>query len=281
MPANRTRARKDWKEHKLNSWFFLGILTMVVLALCAIGVRFLKPPTVVSLLLTTVVIQTIIFLNSGKLVVWLTGCEMPDAQQQARLLPLLQSLVERSPLSRTPTLYIAKMDAPNAFAFGTGLMSASGIAVTKELIELLEDDELECVLAHELGHIVSRDTALMTVIAIMLAALHRLTRGLTNIGRLALVGALVLELVAYVPRVVAAGITQLREYAADAYSAYLTGQVQPMIRAFEKMQAWYASQADKKRNPLDMLRRPPMDELLLSHPDMHSRITMLQQLEEE
>ncbi|MBI2473271.1 M48 family metalloprotease [Candidatus Uhrbacteria bacterium] len=282
MRVNPQRARKFWQEHKHNSWLFFILLVVVTLLLSAVGVRFLKPPAVISLLISVTLVQTLIFLNSGRIVILLMGCQPPDAQQQARLQPILNRLVEKSGLSYMPALFIAAMEVPNAFAFGTGLMGGSGIAVTKPILEILDDRELGSVLAHELGHIVSRDTALMTMISITLTVLNNMTRGMSNIGRLALVGGLLIEVIAYFPRVIAAGITQLREYAADAYSAYLTEDVEPMISAFKKMRTWHETNEPKrKKTLLDHLQRNRMDELLLSHPDMSKRINMLNQLREE
>ncbi len=160
-------------------------------------------------------------------------------------------------------------------------MGGSGVAVTQPLLEILDDDEVEAVLAHEIGHIRSRDTALMTIIGITMTVLNNFTNQMMKVGRLALLIAIAIELANYFPRVVAAGITQLREYAADAYSAHLTGEVQPLISAFKKMEAWYKDESNQgKKSPLGQLRRPQMDELLLSHPNMSNRITMLKQLEE-
>jgi heat shock protein HtpX len=257
-------------------------LIVVTILLSAVGVRFLKPPAVISLLISVSLVQMLIFLNSGRIVILLMGCRQPDAEQQARLQPILNRLVVKSGLGYSPTLFIAAMEVPNAFAFGTGLMGGSGIAVTKPILEILDDQELEAVLAHELGHIVSRDTALMTMISITLTVLNNMTRGMSNIGRLALVGGLIIEVIAYFPRVIAAGITQLREYAADAYSAYLTEDVDPMISAFKKMKAWHETNEPKREKTLlDYFQRNRMDELLLSHPQMSNRINMLTQLKED
>jgi heat shock protein HtpX len=280
MAADREKARHHWKEHTHNSWIFFLALVVVTLVLAGAGLRLLKPPAVISLLITLTVVQTFFFLNSGRLVIWMMGCKELNKEQQERLQPLFVKLVKRTDLPYTPQLFIATgMDVPNAFAFGTGIMGGSGVALTELIIELLYDDELSAVLAHELGHIRSRDTALMTMISLSLTLINNGTKQLANIGRMAVFFALAIEVASYLPRIVASGITQLREYAADAYSAYLTGEVQPMIRAFRKMEEWHRSHA-KDDNPLKMLQRRRMDELLLSHPDMSSRIAMLNQLEE-
>jgi len=282
VSVNPQRARTLWQEHKHNSWLFFILLIIVTLLLSAIGVRFLKPPAVISLLISVSLVQILIFLNSGRIVILLMGCHQPNHEQESRLQPILERLVAKSGLGYSPTLFIAAMNAPNAFAFGTGLMGGSGIAVTKPILEILDDQELEAILAHELGHIVSRDTALMTMISITLTVLNNMTRGMANVGKIALIGSLIVEVIAYVPRIVAAGITQLREYAADAYSAYLTEDVDPMIKAFKKMEDWHQTNGPKKeKGLLEYLQRNRMDELLLSHPQMSNRINMLTQLKED
>ena len=134
------RAYKEWKERKHNSWLFFVFLLIVVVVVSAVGMRFLKPPAVISLLVTITVLQGLVFLNSGRIVIALMGCVLPDKDQEARLRPLLEQLVERSGLGYTPTLFISKMEVPNAFAFGSGIMGGSGVAVTEPLLEILNDD---------------------------------------------------------------------------------------------------------------------------------------------
>ena len=109
--------------------------------------------------------------------------------------------------------------------------------------------------------------------------MNKFSRYLVHIGRFAFVVALLTEVVIYIPRIIAAAIAQLREYAADAFSVYLTGDTTHLIRAFEKMSAWRPKEETKKESPLTMFKWQPMDELLLRHPDMRNRMAMLRKLE--
>ena len=278
MSVDRTQAKNEWKIHKRFSWFFYVVLMIASLVMAGVGMRFLKPPAVISMIFTLSLMQFGIFLFSGKIVIALMGCRELSEEENARIRPIVEQLVIRSGLKTIPALFVSKMKMPNAFAFGSGLVGGHGIGVTEPLLECLNEQELESVLAHELGHIRSKDTAFMTMISVSITIMNKFAGFLTNVGRLALVLGILIELIVYLPRVLAAAITQLREYAADAYSAHLTGEVEPLIHAFEKMQEWHEKKDPKKEDLLSRIRHQKMDELLLSHPDMQSRIRMLRRI---
>jgi len=275
----RERAIKEWGIHKWFSRLFMGVLFISLLVCAAIAMRFLKPPAVIGALVTMTLIQILLFLNAGRVVISLMKCRLPNEQEFSRLQPILDRLLLRANLKHAPILFVSDMEKPNAFAFGSGVMGGWGVAVTGPMLTLLEDAELEAVLAHELGHLRSRDTALMTVISISLTTISRFSKYLVHIGRFAFIVALLTELVSYIPRVIAAAIAQLREYAADAFSVYLTGETKHLISAFEKMRTWKQVEEPKKDHPFTLPQWQPMDELLLSHPDMKNRITLLRKLE--
>ncbi len=280
MTIDRTKALKEWRIHQTNSWVFVGLLFLVVFAFMGVSLRLLKPQLLVSGALTFLIVQTVLFLNSGKLVVRIMRCKKLEGEILARVVPIVERLARQAGLARVPVLFTAKMDTPNAFAFYGGVADGHGIAVTDELLTLLDDAELQAVLAHELGHIRSRDTAFMTLVSITLTAVNKLIYQGIHIGRLSLIWGILLEIAVYLPRVVVAGISQLREYAADAFSASMTGETDALISAFNKLGAWKKDQATTN-NPLDRFRRVTMDELMLSHPNMHQRIWMLGTLNKE
>jgi heat shock protein HtpX len=158
----------------------------------------------------------------------------PLAREQA---PDLYSLIER--LSQkaeipTPTVFIVPTKSPNAFATGRDPQHAA-IAVTEGILELLSEEELAGVLAHELTHVKNRDTLTQAVAGTLAGAI-------TFLGRILSFGALygpvtydnrrnpnplgLLFLIVLAP--VSAGLIQLaisrtREYAADQGSAEITG----------------------------------------------------------
>ncbi len=83
--------------------------------------------------------------------------------EDRRILSMVKRLAEKAGIP-TPALYIVEMDVPNAFATGRG-PGHSAVAVTKPLVDKLDDGEIEGVLAHEINHIKHRDTLVSTMAA--------------------------------------------------------------------------------------------------------------------
>lgn len=145
-----------------------------------------------------------------------------------------------------PRLYILQIPVPNAAAFGWGFMGQSAIGVSQELCDLLDDKELEAVLAHELGHLRMRDVGTMTVVSMLLSAADRLaqitSKNSTTLAAVPLVGAL-LPIIALLIRkfilpMIRSSISQEREYCADALSAIYTGSPDPLASALRKLEKW-------------------------------------------
>lgn len=279
MAIKITLARRERRAHQRNAWIFFFVLAIISLIFIGFGLRFLKPRLMLILLGGVGLLQFMIFLYAEKLVCLLMSCREPQTDERKRLHPLLGELAHKAGFKTPPTLYVSEWEKPNAFAFGTGLSGSCAIAVTKEILALLDDEELTAVLAHELGHLKAHDTSLMTLVAITLGVMGRIVERFYAIGRLAFVFALILEVVIYLPRVIAAAIAQLRELAADAYAVILTGSTVTLANAFTKLEAWH--KAHEKDGSQRWFKDVMLDELVLSHPKMDVRKTFLADFEEE
>lgn len=138
-----------------------------------------------------------------------------------------------------PRLMVADMGVPNAFAVGR--KKAGTVVVSTELIETLNHQELEGVVAHELSHIRNRDVIMMVLgqsIASLVGIIvyyAMLFGGRRNIGTfiLAYVGAMVAQMLVLV---FVRAISRYREYVADADAAGAIGSGEPLARALEKIQ---------------------------------------------
>ncbi len=183
----------------------------------------------------------------------------PDDLRERRAIRIVEGLAISAGLKKTPELYIVPSQVPNAFASGLSENSAF-VAVTEGLLGMMDDQELEGVIGHEIGHIIHRDimlnqlvVGLISVILILAIILERVLwiRSLSgdrrsnnreNGGNLALV-MLVLMLAAILVRPIAMLIGQLlqlaisrqREYAADACSVQLCSYSEGLARALEKL----------------------------------------------
>lgn len=273
MAIDQRLAKREWRIHQAYTWVTFTALLVVTLILFVIGARFLRPQAMLAGLTGLVALQIAAWIFSRRIVCFLTQCEPAAGEQLERLQQLLDDFLPRTRLSCVPALYISDMDKPNAFAFGSGLLGNDAVAVTRELLELLNDEELRAVLAHECGHLRARDTTLMMLVSILLTFASQMTHRLQHIGRAALVVMLLMEAALYIPKVIAKGISQLREYGADCFAAMMLDTDQPLLAALQKLEDWHAKQRDEER-PVHV----PLDDLMLSHPKMGMRRRMLERI---
>lgn len=151
--------------------------------------------------------------------------------------PELHEMVER--LSRksgvkTPTLMIARIPIPNAFAYGSPL-TGTRVAVTSELLKTLEPEEVEAVIGHELGHLKHRDVQIMMFVSILPALFYYIGYSLFwsgqlgrrdergNAGLAALIGLLSI-LMYWVLTLFTLHLSRLREYYADRHAALIVDE---------------------------------------------------------
>ncbi len=169
-------------------------------------------------------------------------------------LPRVYSVVERMTQRvglPMPKIYVIPADSPNAFATGRNPSHAS-VAVTQGILNLLDDEELEGVLAHELGHVRNRDILISSVAATIAGAITFLAqmgrfaaffggygdrddreRGGGGIGAL-----LMLFLAPLAATLIHLAVSRSREYAADDSGAHLTGNPYALARALQKLDTW-------------------------------------------
>jgi len=165
-------------------------------------------------------------------------------QDQPRVYRLLENVAIAAGLPQTPDLYLIDDSSPNAFAAGRDPKHAY-VAVTSGLLALMDDRELEGVLAHEVGHIRNRDVKLMSIAAVLVGAialaadmLMRITIFGGSDSREGGLGALGVAagLIAAVLAPIGASLLQMslsrrREYLADAAAVEFTGDAEGLALA--------------------------------------------------
>jgi len=152
-----------------------------------------------------------------------------------------------------PKLYLIPQAAPNAFATGRNPSHAS-VAVTQGLMDLMDDEELEGVIAHELSHVRNYDILTSSIAATIAGAITFVARmgfwfgggGNDRNRGGALTGLLMLIVAPIAAVLLQLGISRTREYQADASGAKMIGYPQGLIRALEKLGAY------NKRIPMDI-----------------------------
>jgi heat shock protein HtpX len=149
-----------------------------------------------------------------------------------------------------PKMYVIPSDSPNAFATGRNPEHAS-VAMTNGILTLLNDEELEGVLAHELGHVKNRDILTSSIAATLAGAITLLARmgywagifggygGGRDRDRGGGIGALFMLILAPIAAMlIQLAVSRSREYEADATGAQITGNPYALASALEKLDAY-------------------------------------------
>src|ERR1700722_8013725 len=185
---------------------------------------------------------------SDKIALKSSGARPVTREQAPKLYEVMERLAAKASLP-VPKLYVIPEEAPNAFATGRNPHHAS-VAVTEGLLNLMNDDELEGVIAHELSHVRNYDILTTSIAATLAGAISWMASmarwgmifggfGGRDERRGGGLAAIVMMIVAPIAAlVVQLGISRQREYAADAAGARLVGHPYGLISALEKLGAY-------------------------------------------
>ena len=217
--------------------------------------------------------------------------------EDPRLYDTIYRLSQKAGLTM-PEVGISEVNMPNAFATGRNPKNAAVVA-TRQLLNLLSDDELEGVLAHELSHIKNRDILVMSAAAAMASMISFVTRmavwgSLFNsrdngAGLLiAIIADLTLPLAAMLVQL---GISRNREYLADESGARLTGKPMNLASALVRLETGCSSRSNDYSNasnasmwitnPFGKKSTSIFTSLFRTHPSTEERIERLKMLDEE
>jgi heat shock protein HtpX len=209
-------------------------------------------------LLMAVVMNGGAYFFSDKIALMSSGAQPVSREQLPRLYQVMERLTGKAGLPM-PKLYVIPQPAPNAFATGRNPSHAS-VAVTAGLMELMNDDELEGVIAHELSHVRNYDILITSVAATLAGAIT----WIASMGRWAMIfggfggsrddergggglSALLMLIVAPIAAMlIQLGISRQREFSADASGARMVGHPFGLISALEKLGAY------NQRIPMDV-----------------------------
>src|SRR6266850_5180976 len=219
------------------------LLTALTLVLVTIGAYFGGRNGMTMALIIAVAMNAIAYFFSDKIALMSSGAQPVTREQLPRLYEVMERLAAKANLP-VPKLYIVPEAAPNAFATGRNPSHAS-VAVTEGLLQLMTDDELEGVIAHELSHVRNYDILISSIAATIAGAISYLGHiGLWFGGRdderegSGLAGILMLILAPIAATLLQLGISRQREYSADATGARMVGQPYGLISALQKLGAY-------------------------------------------
>jgi heat shock protein HtpX len=242
------------------------------------------------------VMNLISYWFSDKIVLSMYGARPLSPVDAPELYRMVERLAERAGIP-VPRLYVVPGEQPNAFATGRDPAHAA-VAVTAGLLHLLDTEEVEGVLAHEIAHIKHRDTLTMTVVATIAGAVMLLAdmarwamifggaRSDDREGGNPLVYLFVMIVAPIAAMLIQLAISRAREYEADATGAKLAGSPDGLISALRKLEQasrMIPMQASPSTahlfivNPLRGMGGTLMS-LFMTHPPIEERIRRLERM---
>jgi len=228
---------------------------------------------------------------SDRLALTMSRAREVSSDQAPQLHAMIERLARNAGLPK-PKVYVMPGQTPNAFATGRNPEHAA-LAVTEGLLQLLQQDELEGVIGHELGHIKNRDILISSMAAVMAGAISYLATmaqwtmifgggGNDDKGRSNLVAMLVMMIVAPLAAVIIQmAISRSREYLADGTGAKICGHPISLANALQRLEQYNRS-VPMKVNPataqmyiVNPLAGGAMASLFSTHPPIQERIKRL------
>jgi heat shock protein HtpX len=225
------------------------LLTALTLLIVFVGQYFGGQNGMMIALIFAGVMNFVSYFFSDKIALAIYRAKPVTREQLPRVYEVVERLTQRAGIPM-PKLFVIPSESPNAFATGRNPSHAS-VAVTDGILNLLNDEELEGVLAHELGHVRNRDILISSIAATLAGAITVLARmgmwgamfggygGRDDRDRGGGLGALLLLILAPIAAMlIQFAVSRSREYAADATGAHITGNPYALASALKKLDAY-------------------------------------------
>ncbi len=231
------------------------LLTLMTLLLMAIGRYFGGENGMIIALVFAAVMNFVSYFYSDKIALAMYRAQPVTREQLPRAFAAVERLTQKIGIPM-PKMYVIPTDSPNAFATGRNPQHAS-VAVTHGILQLLNDEELEGVLAHELGHVNNRDILISSVAATIAGAITMVSRfgfffgggdSRDRRGGGGLVGLLMLIVAPIAATLIQLAVSRSREYQADETGAHFTGNPYALASALQKIDA-YARRVPMQASP--------------------------------
>ena len=271
------------------SFVLLGVLYLIFLSILHyLGVGYIP----LALIASAMILAQWYF--SDKIVLWSSGAKIVTNEEYPRLHEIVERLSANNGLPK-PKVALVNSQVPNAFATGKSPKS-SLVAVTTGIMDLLEDDELEAVIGHELTHVRSRDVLVLTLASVFSTVAWYLaqfgffgglqTRDRNAVGTTAIV-MLVAILTWLVSFLIIRAISRYREYSADRGGAIMTGKPDKLASALLKISGKIGSVPPKELEKVQQLNAffiipaltgSSIANLFSTHPPVEKRVQKLMEM---
>jgi heat shock protein HtpX len=249
-------------------------------------------------LLIAVVINFVSYFFSDKIALKSSGAQPVSREQLPRLYQVMERLAAKANIP-VPALYVVPDMAPNAFATGRSPKHAS-VAVTQGLLEVMNDDELEGVIAHELSHVRNYDILTSSIAATIAGAITYMAQ----MGKWAMIfggvggnrdderggggfsALLMIFLAPFAALLLQLFLSRTREYAADETGVRMVGSADGLISALQKLGAYNrripTSAISPSTSSLCIVKpffgQGTLSSLFSTHPPLEDRIAVLKQM---
>ena len=262
----------------------LTLMTLVVLfTATALGFD------VISALFFAVLFNFFIYFVAGNLAIKSTRAQLIKDGEYEEVTQTISNLIQKEKMPM-PELYVINSDQPNAFATGRNPKNAK-VAVTTGILKLLNRDELEGVLAHELSHIKNRDILVSSIAAMLAAAISFMSRmvfwGGGNRNRNTHPAVIVIAMIAapIASLIIRMAISRTREFGADKTGAEISGNPLALASALEKIERYAKVPMDVNpavsqlfiSDPLKAFSGNSLSKLFSTHPPTVERVRRLRQ----
>ena len=268
--------------------FLMALMTMLLMA---IGDYFGGLQGMTIMLVFGVAMNFFTYWNSDKMVLAHYRAQEVNARTAPRLYAIVKRLADRAKLPM-PKVYVIDSPVPNAFATGRNPEHAA-VAVNTALADLLDEDELAGVLAHELSHVKHRDILISTVAASMAGAISTIAQWGMFLGggrdengesRNPIATILVMILAPLAAALIQMAVSRSREYMADKSGGELCGNPNALADALLKIEAFArrrvmpdATEATAHMFIINPFSGVNMKQLFSTHPPTEERVRLLRE----
>jgi heat shock protein HtpX len=270
----------------VNGFKTLMLLSALTALLMALGFTFGGSQGALIALVVALGMNLFSYWNSDKIVLRMHGARQVDGQSAPEFYVMVAELARRAELPM-PKVYVIDSPHPNAFATGRNPENAA-VAATTGLLNMLTQDEIAGVMAHELGHVKNRDTLIMTMVATVAGAISMLAnfgmffRSNDNRGN-ALATILAVIVAPLAAMIVQMAISRTREYGADRAGAEISGNPMALASALAKISRGAAAipnpVAQQMPSAAQLYIVPAhVSEMFSTHPATEKRIAALQDM---
>ncbi|OGI88417.1 zinc metalloprotease HtpX [Candidatus Nomurabacteria bacterium RIFCSPLOWO2_01_FULL_33_24] len=282
------------------TWILMTTFLVVIIGLGWFFSYYLQSPLILIIaVIFSISMNFIAYWYSDKIVLKISGAKLINREENRDLWNIVENLSITAGLPM-PKLYIINDPAPNAFATGRNKEHAI-VAVTTGLLSVLDKNELEGVIAHELSHIGNRDILILTVVVVLvgfITLLSDLFLRMTFFGKrgggnrdsgkleiiLMMIGVVLAILAPLIASLIKLAVSRKREFLADASGALLTRFPQGLASALEKISQHSQKMEKANRAIAHLFIADPFGQnkkmgfihkMFLTHPPVEDRVKAL------